>query len=150
MGDFMKRLSFLLVIFFFVYSSDAQYSEYIAGYNLYFNKLNEGQTMPELDQIIKQDTTLTFAWERGDSTTGGYVSPYASTLYTLVWVENTLELWNGDTTSSLQSISFINGMYELTVTEVDTLQNQSPYSDPLFIEFRGVFARIPINLQIMK
>lgn len=146
----MKKLSFLLIIFFFIHISNAQYSEDVAGYNLYFNKLNEGQTMPTPDEIIKQDTTLTIRWERSDSTSGGYISPYTSTLYILKWVENTLGLWDGDTTSSQQSISFVNGMYELVVTEVDTFQNQSLYSDPVFIEFRGVFARIPLNLKITR
>lgn len=144
----MKKLSFLLVIFFFVYPGDAQYLEYIAGYNLYFFKLNEGQIMPEPDEVIKQDTTLTIAWQRGAG--DPYISPYTSILDTMVWVENTPGLWDNDTTSSSQSIPFTNGMYELVATEVDTLQNQSPYSNPLFIEFRGVFARVPINLQIMK
>lgn len=146
----MKKLSFLLVIFFFVCPSNAQHLEYVAGYNLYFFKLNEGQTMPEPDEVIKQDTTLTIAWQRGDNTIPPYISPYVSTLDTLVWVENTPGLWDNDTTSSSQSVPFTNGMYELVATEVDTFQNQSSYSDPLFIEFRGVFARIPINLQIMK
>ena len=125
----MKKLLIFLVLFFFVHIGNAQYSEDVAGYNLYFNKLNEGQTMPTPDEVIKQDTTLTLAWGRGDSTTGGYISPYTSILDTVMWVENMSGLWDGDTTSSSQSISFVNGMYELVVTEVDTFQNQSPYSN---------------------
>ena len=146
----MKKLSFLLIIFFFVHIGNAQYLEEIAGYNLYFNKLNEGQTMPEVDQVIKQDTTITLAWERGTSTTDSYISPYTSMLYILIWVENTSGLWDGDTVSSSQQVSFVNGIYELTVTEVDASQNQSGYSDPLFIEFKRVFAKMPLNLKIIR
>jgi hypothetical protein len=129
---------------FYACSATAQYDSSILGYNLYFDKLDTGQTFPTADKTITEDTTLiVLRWERGDSTTTPYVSPYNTTFYYLEWVLNTPGLWDVDTTSSAQSISFTQGMYEITCTEVDINNIESERSNPVFLWVEQIYARIP-------
>ena len=144
----MKKYLFLAVVFLFGCSSQAQYLPEVAGYNLWVEKITEGQTMPTPDNIIKQDTTITLAWERGDGTNPPYVSPYAVTTHAVIWIPNTPELWNGTLeTTSPHDVAFTEGMYEITLNEVDINENQSGRSNPLYLQFTGVYAKIPILLR---
>jgi len=145
----MKKYLFLAVVFLFGCASQAQFDPEIAGYNIWIEKVNDGQTMPIPKMLIEEDITLTFSWEQGNEIGGGYITPYQVTHDTIIWVPNTSELWSGtDSTSLSQNLSFSNGMYEFTVTAVDLADNESGRSNPLFLEFLRNFARIPINFKI--
>jgi hypothetical protein len=144
----VKKLILLFIILLFGCSANAQYLPEIEGYNLYFVRLSEGQTLPQPQMTIKSDTTITIAWENGDSTTTPYISPYVHAQTIVRWVDNTPGLWTGDTTDSSQPVEFANGIYELTCTAVDTLQYQTGHSQPYFFKVESMLAEIPINIHI--
>jgi len=142
-----KLFLFLLIVMFYACPGTAQYNPNISGYNIWVERINDGQTMPTPEMIINENITLNVSWGQGDQQ-GGYNTPYQVTNHAVIWVENTLALWSGDSTVSSQDISFTDGTYEFTVSCVDINNNESGRSDPVFLQFLGHFARVPINLRI--
>jgi hypothetical protein len=117
---------------------------------MYFYKLDSNQALPNYNTLIKQDTVLTFAWEHApDLNPPPYISPYTSIVHKVLWVPNTPGLWNGgDTTAVTDMVDFTNGLYEMTVTAVDTLQYQSGHSNPWFLKVTAILATVPFNLHV--
>ena len=147
----MRRLTLLLISMLLLYAcpGTAQFDPNITGYNIWVDRINDGQTMPVPEMVIEDNITLTLSWEQGTDSGPGYITPYQVSTHAVVWVPNTLELWNGtDSTSSPQDLSFTDGTYEFSVSAVDINNNESGRSSPIFLQFLGHFAKIPINLKI--
>ena len=101
-----------------------QYDAEVSSYTIFWNKLDAGQS-PVITDTFKSDTSVTMLWERGDGTNPPYVSPYAVTTHAVIWIPNTPELWNGTLeTTSPHDVAFTEGMYEITLNEVDINENQ--------------------------
>ena len=145
-GGKMRKLLFLLVIFSFVYMANAQYSSNVSGYYIHFDKLDAGQTMPTPDVVITENTTMTAEWQRGTSNVG-YETPYLTTSFHVAYIANTTNLWDNGTAATPITVSFSDGIYEITVVEEDENGNQSGRSQPFFIEFKSNYARVPFNFQ---
>jgi len=145
----MKKLSILLVLFFFACAGNAQYNPEILGYNIYFAKIDTSEIMPIENTLVKKDTTLNITWEHSpDINPESYITNYQTIIHHVEWVPNTIELWAGtDTTSTHEEVSFPRGMYEMTVTAVDTLQYQTGHSNPWYIKVTAILATIPFHLK---
>jgi len=143
----MKTLmkSFIILSLLIV-SSFAQIDTDVAGYNMYIDKLDSPRAFPG-QSFVWGDTTLTFAWEQGDST-GGFLTPYVTTPIdgTPIYFVNDSSLWIDDTTASGGVDLWLErGVYEFTMTAIDLAGNESGHSQPLYIRMIRR-ARVPINL----
>ena len=142
-------MKYILLTFMLIMCAYGQYNADITGYNLYWYKLDAGQQPPMVNyHIVKSDTTLKFAWERGDENTQPYVTPYTGTVVSAIAIVNTPGLWDADTAKVSRTISLNDGIYEITATELDVSENESEPGQPLYIEVQTVHARILINLKV--
>jgi len=144
----MNKLFLLSVILLFGCAANAQYNPEILGYNLYFAEINQNETMPAEDFIVRNDTTIVFVWEHNATVNPPYITLYQTIMSSVQWIPNTPVLWNGtDSTTATEDISFQRGVYEITVTAVDTLQYQSGHSLPIYMKVTAIIATIPFNLR---
>ena len=142
----MKALLILLVLFSFSY---AQYDAEVSSYNIYWNKLDAGQTPPPASTIIHSDTVITFLWERGGVGIPAYVSPYTSTVETAMVIVNSPTLWTDATAAISRDVILPNGEYEVIVTESDIYGNEGEYGgDPMFMDVVKSVAQVQINLRV--
>jgi len=144
----MKKL---LILFLLLWGcSKAQYDPNISGYNLYWYELSPGQQPQGNDKyhVFKGDTTITLAWERGDGSQPAYETPYWGSYAQISGIVNSPSLWNGNTAMVVKDVILSDGIYELTVTESDTNENESGHSQPIFIQVKTVYARVQINVRI--
>ena len=88
----MKALLILLALVSF---SFAQYDAEISSYNIYWNKLSEGE--PILTDTFYSDTVVTMLWERGVGTESPYISPYIGTIVNAMVIVNSPTLWTDNT-----------------------------------------------------
>jgi hypothetical protein len=136
----MKTILFFILAL--AISCSGQYSSQIAGYNMYVYDVNAPVATTSYVDI--DSVGLNVSWERGG--TGAYIIDSTWTEYYLGWIPNTEDLWDGNTANGSQTISFVEGYYAVTLTEVDIYNNESPKANPFFIQCRQVYARVPINL----
>ena len=134
-------LTFLLICFAY-----AQYIPEISSYNLYWNKLSEGE--PIITDTFHSDTVITILWERGDGTETPYISPYIGTVVSAMVIVNSPTLWTDNTAAVVRDIILENGIYEVTITESDIYNKESAHSQPMFIQVAKQVARIQVRLRI--
>ena len=139
----MKALIILLMLCGLCFG---QYIEEISSYNVYWNKLDAGQS-PVLTDTFHSDTVITMLWERG-GVGPGYVSPYAGSIVNAMVIVNSPTIWTDNTAGISRDIILENGIYEVTLTESDMYNNESGHSDPLFIQVAKSVARLQINLRL--
>ena len=139
----MKALLILLALVSF---SFAQYDAEISSYNIYWNKLSEGE--PILTDTFYSDTVVTMLWERGVGTESPYISPYIGTIVNAMVIVNSPTLWTDNTAAVARDIILENGIYEVTVTESDIYNNESGHSQPMFIQVAKSVAHIQINVRL--
>ena len=140
----MKVFIFTLLLTCCVYG---QYLPEVSSYNIYWNKLDAGQT-PTVTDVFKTDTVITMLWERGDAATPPYISPYTGTLANAMVIVNSPTIWTDNIAAVARDIILDNGIYEVTVTESDIYNNESGPSNPMFIAVAKKIARIQINLRL--
>ena len=100
-----------------------QYDAEISSYNIYWNKLDAGQS-PTVTDIFHSDTVITMLWERGDATTPPYISPYTGTVVNAMVIVNSPTIWTDNIAAVARDIILENGTYEVTVTESDIYNNE--------------------------
>ena len=142
----MKALLFLLL---FISISCAQFSSNISGYNLYVYKLPSAPA--QIDYIMGTDSVgMTLQWERGTTNIDTLIVPVGWESYYHGWIENTETLWSGEAAESPHTIVLIEGYYAFTLNEVDVNNFKSGKSQPFYLQSRFRFAKVPLNLLMIK
>ena len=147
MKIFMVIIVLTILALGFMDECEAQYSPEISSYNIYWNKLDAGQS-PTVTDIFKSDTVITMLWERGNGTELPYISPYTGTIANAMVIVNSPTRWTDNIAAVARDIILENGTYEVTVTESDIYNNESGPSNPMFIAVAKRVARVQINLRI--
>jgi hypothetical protein len=140
-------MKILLILFVLFGLSFAQYVPEVSSYNIYWYKLDPGQSPPAADDIVRDDTTMVFMWERGSGLEPPYVTPYTGTIVNAMVVVNSPTLWTDLTAAVSRDIILDNGEYEVTVTESDNTNYESGHSEPIYIDVVKSVARIQINVR---
>ena len=131
----------------FMDECEAQYIPEISSYNIYWNKLDAGQTTPTPNEVVHSDTTMVFLWERGDAADIPYITTYIGDIINAMVIVNSPTLWTDLTAGVSRDIILDNGTYEVTVTESDIYNYESAHSQPIYIEVAKQVARIQINVR---
>ena len=147
MRIFMVIIVLTILALGFMNECEAQYLPEVSSYNIYWNKLDAGQT-PTVTDVFKTDTVITMLWERGNAATPPYVSSYTGTLANAMVIVNSPTIWTGNIAAVGRDVILENGIYEVTVTESDIYNNESGPSNPMFIAVAKKIARIQINLRL--
>jgi len=136
----------LTVLLGFCNSCSAQYSAQIAGYNVYIYDVHEVVPTQYLMDVGENDFHL--QWERGGQ--NPFDIPATWTEYYVHWIPNAEGLWDGATAMTTDSVvvSFVQGYYAVTLTEVDINNAESSKAIPFYLYSREVYARIPLNVLI--
>jgi len=146
----MKVFGIIIVLMIlslgFMNECEAQYLPEVSSYNIYWNKLSEGE--PIFTDTFYSDTVITMLWERGVGTESPYISPYIGTIVNAMVIVNSPTLWTDNTAAVARDIILENGIYEVTVTESDIYNNESGHSQPMFIQVAKSVAHIQINVRL--
>ena len=140
----------VLFILIFAISVLAQYNADIERYDFYVKKLTAGQTVPQDNYyLFRNDTTVVFSWTMGAPDSPSYISPYTGQLIAVWAIFNTPEIWAGtDSASTQRIIALEDGLHEITAKTVAINQQSSGFSFPIFVEIRGIYANVIIELKI--
>jgi len=141
LGILIMKTTILFILILAVMGC-AQYSANISGYHLYVYDIQDPvatENNVDIDSVV-----LGLTWERG--ALDPFIVPGTWTEYYKGWISNTPEMWDGGSASGSQTISFVEGYYAVTMTEVDIYQNESPKAIPFYLHCRQIYAKIPINL----
>jgi len=142
LGILVMKTTILFVLILSVVGC-AQYLGEVSGYNMYVYSVPDQPA--EVSFVDVDSIDLRVGWERGQNETP-FVVPGTWTEYYRGWIPNTPEMWQDSSATGEQTISFVEGFYAVTLTEVDIHNNESAKADPFFLQCRRVYARVPINL----
>jgi len=141
----VKKLIFIFLLSASIY---AQYIPEIAEYRVYWDKLNTGQTLPTPGLTITLGSqTNTLTWKRGTDNIG-YTSPYAKVNFLMNVIANNTALWSVSGATKALAVTLAEGMYEVTMTEVDVNNNASNRSQPFFVKVIANYAKVPLTISI--
>ena len=146
MRIFMVIIVLTILALGFMNECEAQYLPEVSSYNIYWNKLSEGE--PILTDTFYSDTSIVILWEDSGETGIGYLSPYPSTVIIAMVVVNTPAIWTDNIAATSRDIILENGIYEVTCMAHDIYNNSSGHSEPMFVQVAKNVARIQVNLRI--
>jgi len=156
----MRKL-FFLVLMFMVFTCQidkdykliltpvgAQYVDFIDHYNIHFYLLDEGQSASIDTTLSGELHEYVIKWTRGNASTPEYFTSYSGTYTDVLNVDNTPSLWDGSTASAIDTLTLVEGVYEMTIREVNTYGESSGFSQPFTFQMQDQSARVVIIIGV--